>query len=321
MQNLIRLCLRRLARAHLLHFLLLGLGAWYAVTGGVPAARTLVIQAGDVEQTAHEWAALQGYPATPMQHHAIVEQLVRQQLLATVARNAGLEQSPAVRERLLRLGRFLGLAPESTSDDEVIAAARNLGLDHSDRVVRRYLETAGEFMIGADLRIDPPDDAAVESWYREHRSQFTSPREVAFSHVFVGGTGNDSRARAQALLARIRQRKLSPTEAAELGDTFYGGYRYAPSTERRLAATMGEQFARAVSTLPAGRWSGPVVSAYGWHLVYIERVIAPRVQPLTAVRAQVVAVLERRRRKAAVRRYIADMRRSYNVVIADSARS
>lgn len=320
MRKLVRRWLRWLSRAHLLHFLLLGLVLWWAVTGGEATKRTLVIQAGDVEQTAHEWAQLQGHPVTRQQHRAIVEQLAREQLLVRLARSAGFGKSQAVRERLLLLGRFLGLTPATAADQEVIAAVRQLGLDRSDAVVRRYLEASARSMIAQSVAIDPPDDAEIAAWYNGHAEQFTSPTEIAFSHVFIKGTGADSRARAQALLDRISSRKMSPSAAVRLGDAFLGGNRVALQTRRRIAATMGEHFARVVSALVVGRWSQPVASAYGWHLVYIERVVASREQPLSVVRAQVVAALDRRRRDAVVARRLDDMRRHYNVVVIGAVR-
>ena len=55
-----------------------------------------------------------------------------------------------------------------------------------------------------------------------------------------------------------------------------------------IAGRFGEDFAQQLATLPEGQWSGPVSSAYGEHLVFMENRTPSQLPPLAAVRADVL---------------------------------
>ena len=89
----------------------------------------------------------------------------------------------------------------------------------------------------------------------------------------------------------------------------------ALSTVGEIARVFGDGFAQAVAGLEPGRWSGPVRSSYGLHVVHVSERTAGRLRPLAEVRDEVQREwLTARRKELADARYRA-LREGYTVVI------
>jgi peptidyl-prolyl cis-trans isomerase C len=85
-----------------------------------------------------------------------------------------------------------------------------------------------------------------------------------------------------------------------------------------VAATFGAELARVAMTAPERRWSEPVVSPYGWHLVQVEARTEERLPPLDAIRGQVRYAWRSDHARQAVAAAIRDLRERYRVEIAAS---
>ena len=59
------------------------------------------------------------------------------------------------------------------------------------------------------------------------------------------------------------------------------------ASESEVARLFGQQFTEGLATVETGRWSGPVQSGYGYHLVYVSERIEGRVPALEEVQAEV----------------------------------
>jgi hypothetical protein len=64
---------------------------------------------------------------------------------------------------------------------------------------------------------------------------------------------------------------------------------YEAATEADVARLFGREFPKKLSVLPVGRWSGPVESGYGLHLVLVSKRTARRLPPLHEVRDAVLS--------------------------------
>jgi parvulin-like peptidyl-prolyl isomerase len=82
----------------------------------------------------------------------------------------------------------------------------------------------------------------------------------------------------------------------------------------------GASFARSVFDLPVGRWSDPVESSYGLHLVKITAVSPPRARPLAEVRARLADEWRRERQEAAQARLLQGLMRKYRVTVDPAVR-
>jgi len=80
-----------------------------------------------------------------------------------------------------------------------------------------------------------------------------------------------------------------------------------------LARQLGAGFADGARSAPVARWSEPVESAYGLHLLWLHERLASEEPPLSEIRSEVRAALLREREEAGLRERLAELRRGVRV--------
>lgn len=260
--------LRRLAGEPLVHFLLLGallfaLFAWKGGTGG-PTSTRIVITQGLVDHLATGFSRTWRRAPTDAELKGLVDEHVKEEI--------------AQREALA------------------------LGLDRGDTVIRRRLRQKVEFLLVEEASGAPPTDGQLGEWLRQHPDAFHVEPRVAFRQVLLrpDRRGDAARADAQALLAKLRA--AGPEVAIDrLGDSSMlpGEQPLAPLPD--VARAFGQEYAQALLRLEPGRWSGPVQSSFGLHVVLVREIAAGAAPTLEQVRPLVEREWLAERRAAQMR--------------------
>ena len=118
-----------------------------------------------------------------------------------------------------------------------------------------------------------------------------------------------------ALAERLARAHTPPADAARLGDPFVAGSAFREVSPHGLAKTFGDAFATTVAQLPAGRWSAPIASPYGKHLVWVDAREAAELPPLAAVRSRVLQAYRAERRAGYLGRMMDELRAAYPVEV------
>ncbi|MBC7173984.1 MAG: peptidyl-prolyl cis-trans isomerase [Polyangiaceae bacterium] len=227
------------------------------------------------------------------------------------------ETDPVIRRRLALNMAFANGAtvPESdaTIDDAAVVEALALGMHRSDPVVRGRLATRVRAILATPAEDELPDDATLLAHLTEHRSRFERASRVHFVHLMLP-TGSPSPALdAEALVERLERGELTFDSAAALGHS----NPLLPSLQRAsvdaIDRLFGRGFGTAIAALEPGRWSGPFASAYGMHLVRVDRREEARLPSLESVRARVLADYLDETSHARVARRLAELRERYEV--------
>jgi len=295
--------------------------AFGASTPTAPAAglEPAVVSAERIEELRQDWRARTGALPGPRELDALIEAEIDDVVLLSEARRRGLHRSdPVVQRRLLRNMEFLdGDDAEGKSPDELLREAYALRMDETDLVVRRRLVQKLTLEVFAAARQPEPTEAELQQYLEAHSERFTQPERFRISHVFLSRDlrGPALERDADALLAALQRDGVGVEAAAARGDPFLFPRDLPLRSERELARTFGPDFAQRVPELPAGRWSGPVASAYGLHLVWLhERKPAFR-SPLASVRNAVRESLLNERGERALRVALKELRSRVPVLV------
>jgi len=227
------------------------------------------------------------------------------QQLAAAAREVGLDRAdPVVRARLVRNLRFLG---REGSDDALYREALAIGMDRSDVVIERRLADRMAARLRAAAWSEAPTEATLRRWYARNRHRWRRAPAVAFTHVFVSRArhGPDTESVAQARLAWLRAERIDPAAAAALGDPFLLNAVVPLRRLPDLARQLGAGFAEAVAESARGAWSGPIASSYGLHLVWVREQRTASMAPFEEVRGQVEDAWREERGDEALREALA----------------
>jgi peptidyl-prolyl cis-trans isomerase C len=285
----------------ILHFFLLGTALLAfqrfllpaLLPAGEASSPALVIPAERVAELRRQTTAVE--PAAAAEELAArIGAEVDDELLYRRALALGLDRGdPVVRNRLIQNMRFAAAEPER-DDTALYQEALALGLDRTDLVVRRRLVQRMRMRIESRARRTEPDEAALRDWFDAHAERFVRPARARVTQIYFG---RDHEAQARA--AHEALTGAGPEAAHSLGDPFLHPAAQPLQSERELARRFGPDFARAVFALEPGRWSAPIASAYGFHLVWVHERTEAEPLVLDDVRSQVrYAVLAERADRA-----------------------
>ncbi len=188
------------------------------------------------------------------------------------------------------------------------------GLQEDDTVVRRRVVQKMQFMSEGMATSAAPSEAELEAWLQSHADAYRLAPRYTLQQVFFEPQGDPQarRARIDAGLAALREGR-----ADGVGDTTLLPARLEDASANEYARIFGEAFADGLAALPEGRWSGPVESGYGQHLVRIESRTPGRMPDLAEVRPQVERDLTRARGDEVAEALYQGLRSRYKVVFDD----
>ena len=279
-------------RAPLLHFLALGALLFALQTGfaGEPAMRSIEVPRSEIDERIEAFALQVGRPADAEEARALEGQAIEDALWLDQAFAIGLPEIDAVvHQRLVQNMRFLD--PETKETDEALyARAVELGMERSDTVVRRRLIDRIQAVVRARVRSEPVDEVALRKYFEENAERWREPTLVDLTHVYLSRDKRGARADAdaRAIRTRLEREATAPEAAVALGDPFLGGHTLRGATPTRIAARLGPGFANALTDAEPGRWLGPIESAFGPHLVWIERRVPSRIPAFEEIRSRVL---------------------------------
>jgi hypothetical protein len=211
-------------------------------------------------------------------------------------------QRPPTREELNAMLR-------ERIDEELLAReAVRLGLDRDDLIIRRRLAQKMAFASEDLAPVPEPTEADLKAWYDAHPQDHLVPAKATFRHVFFSDDAPGAEAAARAALSRP-----NPLGA---GQPFALPLSYAGVEMRDILRDYGPDFARKLEDAAPGQWTGPVRSAYGWHIVRVEGRSGVSRAPFEAVRADVAEAWKSERRKAGNAAFIRSLRQRYRVEVA-----
>lgn len=213
--------------------------------------------------------------------------------------------APARRQALLDDAQAFAAWVERRGAQHVLAAAAvAAGLPERPAVAAALRETTVDVLAAQYLAreapvsaVTPPDEARVESFYREQEARFRVPDRLPVWQIFIAAASGDEAARADARgRARTALESLLAGKAS-LAEVAATTSEHPPS--RQNGGFMGllapeelmPEVREALLTAPQGKPVGPIETAAGFHIVQRGALVPGSVQALDQVRPQIVAYL------------------------------
>jgi hypothetical protein len=176
-----------------------------------------------------------------------------------------------------------GLIREYVADQVYYREALRLGLDRDDEVVMRRMRNKMESLATANAEAATPTDASLQALIDRDPARYAGDPSYDFAQVYLGEDTPANRAAAATTLKSLQ----GGADLARMGQPAALPARLTAASRSAIAEQFGDGFAAALATLPQERWTGPVVSGFGLHLVRVTKVVAPPPPTLASVRRQV----------------------------------
>lgn len=201
-----------------------------------------------------------------------------------------------IRTLLLERAHALGLEPSAHVDSEGREETRE------EALVRAALD--------AEVEPEEPSEAECRRYYAAAQARFTAPELYGASHILFEGDDGERRARDAiaelkkgvpfADLARLHSACPTAVQGGSLGQLARGD----------LTAEMESEL---LALDPGVVGAEPVRTRHGWHIVRLDRRIAPRTLPFEAAEAAIRDTLRARAWAAAAARYVDALARAASI--------
>lgn len=167
------------------------------------------------------------------------------------------------------------LVQDYVREEALYREAKAMGLAAEDYMTKRRLIQKLEFVADSAAQANIVlDDAGVRAFYQAHGADYAVAPTMTFTHVFFDA---DKRGMEQALsearrtIARLNGEGRGFSDGGGYGDRFPFLRNYVDRTPGFVVAHLGEEATAALQKAPLGRWSGPVMSSYGAHAVFVKQ--------------------------------------------------
>jgi len=265
----------------LINFLLLGglifaAYGWFAEDGRAPGE--IFVSRGQQENLLNTFSRTWQRPPTPQEYQGLLKDYIRQEI--------------AYRE------------------------SQAMGLDQDDIVIRRRMRQKLELLAEDVASMAAPTDGELQSYLENNSEEYTveprlTLRQIYFSHDRRGASTEQD---AMETLRRLSS-EAPAGNLEEYGDPLPLPPDIQDLREGEIARLFGSVFTDGLNGIETGRWSGPVESGFGLHLVLIEERVVAREPELDEVRDAVQRDWLSQRRREAVDGLYERLAENYSIEI------
>jgi PPIC-type PPIASE domain len=213
-----------------------------------------------------------------------------------------------------------GLVSDLVNEELLAREAQAMGLGEDDTIVRRRLAQKLKFLVEDTSRLAEPSDAELRRYFEAKAARFEESPRMSFSQIYFNPENRKDAAKDAGLVLAGLSADAS-ADAAELGDRFLLEAEMTHADRQTVANTFGEEFADALLAIEPGKWSGPLKSGYGTHLVFVSARQIAQKPAFEAVRDKVIAEWRRESEQKASKDYLARLREKYGVEFDDSVKA
>ncbi len=185
-------------------------------------------------------------------------------------------------------GELRALVDEYVLEEALFREGVALGVDQGDTVIRRRVRQKMEFFVDDLIDSGESPEAELVAWLAEHPDSYARPARFTFRQVYLNADrrGDAVRSDAERMLEELRSTD-GTSDPSEFGDASLLQHAYTDYRADSVASSFGQAFAERLAALPMDEWSGPVESAFGLHLIFIDASTPGRLPALAEVRAEV----------------------------------
>jgi len=208
-----------------------------------------------------------------------------------------------------------GLVEEYLKEELFYREAMAMGLDRDDQIVRRRLRQKLEFLTADLVGSMEPTEEDLQAYLDANVDMYRQEATVGFVQVYMGEreSAEEDKARALTILEELRTNPNADPE--QMGNPFMYPVTWRDMPERDLLGVFGDEFTAQLVELPVGEWSGPVTSAFGFHIARLDALELGRPSELHEVRDIVYRDLVSERTREAEQMFFEGLRSRYKVTL------
>jgi len=177
-----------------------------------------------------------------------------------------------------------GLIADHIRNEVLYREALAMGLEENDQVIRNRLRQKLELLMDNMASVNVPSQQMLEAYLQENADDFKEDYQVSFIQVFVNPENHsDPQSVALNWLSRLQEGE----RPENIGDRTLMGYSFPDYSQTDVGRRFGSGFARQMIQVEPGKWSGPLNSGLGLHLIRIDHFEVGTLPELSEIRSSV----------------------------------
>jgi parvulin-like peptidyl-prolyl isomerase len=193
-------------------------------------------------------------------------------------------------------------------DEEILyREALHLGLDQEDTIIKRRLAQKISFLKEESIP-EVPTTKELNEYYENNKEKYYIEPSFTFTHYYFSENNNSLERSQKAIKALQDNTKVK-------SDPFYLGKTFANESLRNINTNFGKTFSKELIEADLNQWIGPLESAYGNHIVYVNSVNQGYIPEIEEVLRQVEVDFLQIKREQAVKGFLNNIRSEYTIFI------
>lgn len=190
--------------------------------------------------------------------------------------------------------------------------ALKMNLDHNDEIIKRRLAQKMQFLSNDLATISEPTEEELEKYYDEHVEEYKTPYSYSlYQIIFSPDQRKDPKNDALILLDRIKNK--TPDQLEGQGDPMPFPYAFNQVDASELKRQLGNKFSEELPNLPISQWAGPILSGFGYHLVYIVKRTPPQKPELVSIKDEILRDFEYEKQRKLDELIFQELKKKYQV--------
>lgn len=183
---------------------------------------------------------------------------------------------------------FGGLIDNFVREEILAREAYAMGLDEQDQVIKRRLVQKLTFVFEDLAESVEPSDDELQQYAHTNKEKYLIPSTISFTHVFLDPDKRDDISNeADDMLVRLQTGDITIEEAVSSGDVIMLDSSYDRMTPERVAGVFGPAFAEDLFAVEGLGWQTPIASSFGLHVVRIDNRTESEMPDFESVRERV----------------------------------
>jgi hypothetical protein len=208
-------------------------------------------------------------------------------------------------------GELKGLIDDYVLEEAYYRKAIAMGIDQNDTMIRRRLRQKIEFLTEDAAALAEPSDEALAVYLAQNAERFRIEPLYTFRQIYFNPEryDGDPSGHVRAIADKVRAGGVAKGDATLLPESF------TDATRREVDRTFGTGFAEMLDSLTPGKWSDPIRSGLGLHLVRLASRIPARLPKLEEIRPLVKREWANQKRLELRRKFNEELLKDHEVVI------
>jgi len=208
---------------------------------------------------------------------------------------------------------LLELLKEDIQETRMYKEALSLGLDQDDVIIKRRLIQKLRFISEDLATFEKPDKIVLQNFFNKNKENYIHAMRVSFKHIYFSfeTRGKEAKIEASKLYSDFTKNIYSSDNWQTFGDPFMFGRSFNQTSSEQLSAKFGSDFSNKLVHLKKQYWSKPILSNYGYHLVWLKQLPTSSELTFAQVEHQLIEDYQAKQKQQAFQEYMQYLEKKY----------